>query len=460
MSNQDMSRSDIRTRLLPTDLVKARFSTIAKDARFRSLFAPDDTAKTIAATLKRVYNAPDAAREERRIRGEAAIRRRKIREREEAIEEEEKRRKKALNRLAARFRRQERLKRRDRQTRVRKLYDDYQRGFTYTIGEFNTGTARSALSPYPWDFLLTLCKQHRGKRIRVVAYNGTPGEIVRTEYDAGGELIYQLTNNNTNDKDVVVRTMDYLATETKIGDHTYNVPNGSNKTISRWFNGKDGHRQIAKDWLFTYTTTPLGAPEELLHPGDTVRVYISDRVIEQPTRVQYFAQGVSHCLIQPIINDLEAKRASLKNPSKQSLSNYNRSIDKLGEYAQKYEAGIPVPALHTMVEDVSKSHHINIDIKIPCARKGEDQFIKIDNQYAHGRRYEFVNWRFDHVDAVLMHREEKTLQITVWARALHDSPEIWGLIHRYANVLIFDEVSMMHCETVKFLMERFAQHKL
>ena len=62
--------------------------------------------------------------------------------------------------------------------------------------------------------------------------------------------------------------------------------------------------------------------------------------------------------------------------------------------------------------------------------------------------------------AVLMHREEKTLQITVWARALHDSPEIWGLIHRYANVLIFDEVSMMHCETVKFLMERFAQHKL
>ena len=48
-----------------------------------------------------------------------------------------------------------------------------------------------------------------------------------------------------------------------------------------------------------------------------------------------------------------------------------------------------------MVEDVSKSHHINIDIKIPCAKKGEDQFIKIDNQYGHGKRFEFVNWRFD-----------------------------------------------------------------
>jgi hypothetical protein len=61
---------------------------------------------------------------------------------------------------------------------------------------------------------------------------------------------------------------------------------------------------------------------------------------------------------------------------------------------------------------------------------------------------------------VLMHREQKTLQITVWARAEHESPEIWGLIHRYANVLIFDEVSMMYCETCKFLMERFAQHKI
>ena len=55
------------------------------------------------------------------------------------------------------------------------------------------------------------------------------------------------------------------------------MPNGNNTTISRWFNGKDGHRQIAKDWLYTYTTTPMGQLEELLHPGDLVRVYIADR---------------------------------------------------------------------------------------------------------------------------------------------------------------------------------------
>ena len=174
-----MSRLEIRNRLLPTALVNARFSTIAKSARFRSLFAPDDTAVSIAATLKRMFNASDLNREVQRIRGEATIRRRKIREHEERIKEEADRLQTALARVAARVRRQERLTRRDRHARVLKLYNDYQRGFTYTIGD-------STLSPSPWEFLWHICKQHRGKRIRVVAYNGTPGEIVRRLYDGAG----------------------------------------------------------------------------------------------------------------------------------------------------------------------------------------------------------------------------------------------------------------------------------
>ena len=53
-----------------------------------------------------------------------------------------------------------------------------------------------------------------------------------------------------------------------------------------------------------------------------------------------------------------------------------------------------------MVEDISTKHKINIDIKIPCAKKGEDQFIKIDNQFGHGKRYEYVNYRSNHVEAL------------------------------------------------------------
>jgi len=60
----------------------------------------------------------------------------------------------------------------------------------------------------------------------------------------------------------------------------------------------------------------------------------------------------------------------------------------------------------------------------------------------------------------LIVRNHNRLELTVWARAQHESELIWGVIHRYANVLIFDEVSMMHNETVAFLMERFKQHKI
>ena len=121
-------------------------------------------------------------------------------------------------------------------------------------------------------------------------------------------------------------------------------------------------------------------------------------IVAQEAPPQYFAQGVSHCLIQPIINDLTAKRDALKNPSKQSLCNYNAAITRLGEYAVKYAEGIPVSALHTMVEDVSTTgKQINVEIKVPCAKKGEDQYLRIENQYGHGNKYEFVNWRVNHV---------------------------------------------------------------
>lgn len=60
----------------------------------------------------------------------------------------------------------------------------------------------------------------------------------------------------------------------------------------------------------------------------------------------------------------------------------------------------------------------------------------------------------------LMARSETKLEVTVWARAFHESDLIWGAIARYANVLIIDEVSMMHNETVTFLMHRYKQHKI
>jgi hypothetical protein len=60
----------------------------------------------------------------------------------------------------------------------------------------------------------------------------------------------------------------------------------------------------------------------------------------------------------------------------------------------------------------------------------------------------------------IKHTVDGRIQVTVWARALHDSPEIWGKIWRYGNNVIFDEVSMMHTKTAQFLMNRFQEQRI
>ena len=305
----------------------------------------------------------------------------------------------SLVKLLARAERRKRAYTRSMKKRVRELKKSYDRGFTYTIGGSD-----GVMSPFPEDWLLTILKRHRGKRVRVVAYNNTPGEEVRRVGALYGHPMRAVIGNVDQARLTTVRRgvmhRGLVNGAVKTGDHVYSVPDGTNKVINRWYRDTSA----AIPWLLTYDTSSNidpGQPEPLVTEGDIIRVFVAENIVSSPVRIQYFAQGVSHCLIQPIINDLEHKRNALKSASKQSLSNYNCALKKLESYAEKYAGGIPVAALHTMVEDVSMcGKQINIDIKVPCAKKGDSQFIKIDNQYGHGVRYEFVNWRFDHVDAL------------------------------------------------------------
>ena len=396
-----MSRSIIRQSVLPTDLLKARFSTIARDSRFSPFFTGQETSKAIFDTLKRIYEAPNRHLMKRRIRGEAAFRRRQLREEEEALRRIEEERQRKIDVITARVQRRQRAQRREMRTRLLNMYRDFNRTnvHTYTIGSFED----RAFGPQPERWLLTLFKRHAGKRIRILALNGIGREEVRGVHSLYGGNGYVILNEETKRGSIVRRFVyneEQGVSEIMTGDQTYTVPHG-NTQINRYFKGRGSDTNKAIDWLFVYPIVPSSDP--LLHPGDTIKVYEASNVEAQPTPTnQHFAQGVSHCVIQPIVTALTEKRDSLKAPSKQTLSNYNCSLATLNQYAEDYAMGIPVPAIHSMVEDVSKcGTHITIDIKSPCAKKGEDQFLRFENQYSNtGRLFEFVNWRFDHVDAL------------------------------------------------------------
>ena len=149
--------------------------------------------------------------------------------------------------------------------------------------------------------------------MRVVAYNGQNQARVRAVGEVYGRPLSGvfIVNDNSTLGTPIRRSVEGQTIEL---DHIYKVPAGDNATLNRWFKGKDGHRAIGPDWLFTYETTssagtpiPMGYPEPVLHPGDTIVVYEATSVISQPGVVQQFARGVSHCLIQPIINYFEEK---------------------------------------------------------------------------------------------------------------------------------------------------------
>ena len=267
---------------------------------------------------------------------------------------------------------------------------------TFVVGEMND----QLMGPAPQYCILTILKKFAGKHIRIVAHNGTAGEQVRLLTPAVDKVrqTCMLVNINLGEGPMVRDAYHRFENEwvpvkkpkEKTGDHTYFIPKDR---INKYFRNKNK----AYDWLLQYAggyhISP-GHPIPYLHPGDVLKVVIIEPVKPLPKhRSQSFAQGIDHCLLQPIINDFSEKMLLAK--SKSSKSNYNCGIKVLTEYKEKYRSGIPETVLPQLVEDVSKKVQINIEITIPLAT---NQFLTVRNSYGHGKNYKFTNTRLDHVD--------------------------------------------------------------
>ena len=249
--------------------------------------------------------------------------------------------------------------------------------------------------------ILTILKKFPGKTIRVVAYNSTPGEQVRMLTPESDGVSEDLMLANVEQVGRVTRDIYYRGkgdtwvsngrASPRYGDHTYSVPK---QRINKYFRDQ----KIYYDWVIAYSAgypqISPGSPIPYLNAGDVIRVFIIDKVKALPKhRKQSFAQGISHCLLQPIIQDLSQKRDMAKTTK--SKSNYNCGLKVLMGYEEKYRDGIPEAVLPELVEAVSKKVHINIEVTVPLASQ---QFLSIRNSSGHGKNYTFLNTRLDHVD--------------------------------------------------------------
>jgi hypothetical protein len=282
-----------------------------------------------------------------------------------------------------------------RLARTRKFEEPSQT--TFTVGQIDD----KVMGPKPQHAILTIMKKFPGKTIRIVAYSGTSGEEVRLLTKPVDKVTKpcMLVNVNFGEgplvRDVYHKNRgEWVPTKhanPRRGDHTYTIPK---ERINKFF--RDNYSNTFYGWVLQYPTLWIEPkhPIPILSPGDTIKVFVVDKVKPLPNhRKQSFAQGISHCLLQPIIQDLASKRDAAK--SKQSKSNYNCGMKLLSTYEEQYRSGIPEEMLPQLVEEVSKKIHINIEITVPLAVQ---QFINVRNSSGHGKTYKFLNTRLDHVD--------------------------------------------------------------
>ena len=230
---------------------------------------------------------------------------------------------------------------------------------TFIVGDFGD----TIMGPNPNYCILTIMKKFAGKTIRIVAYSATTNQEVRllTKQVDKVSNDCMLVNVNFGEgpmlRDVYhrkdgqwVATPSEHAKPTK-ADHTYSI---LKEKINKYFRD---NQSTFFHWTIQYPTRWIepGNPIPVLNPGDTIKVFILDKIQPLPKhRNQSFAQGLNHCLLQPIIQDLADKKDAAK--SKKSKSNYNCGIKVLTEYEEKYRSGIPEEMLPQLVEDTAAAH--------------------------------------------------------------------------------------------------------
>ena len=109
--------------------------------------------------------------------------------------------------------------------------------------------------------------------------------------------------------------------------------------------------------------------------------------------VQFFAEGVAHCLFQPILEWCEGKLAEASN--KQTRWRYGTIKKKVEEYMDKYQDGCPESVVYQIADELQ----LDIVIDMPFAE--ESTFINAKSQKKRLRVFKFLNTRWDHVEVKL-----------------------------------------------------------
>ena len=173
-----------------------------------------------------------------------------------------------------------------------------------------------------------------------------------------------------------------------IRNTTYNVPNAEN--FNRFW------QRVRWDWIFD-------TDEDLFdrHPDAVLYTYLPNRIITTERIVQAFADGITNCLLTPMLLWFENQREEVT--SQTSKKRYASLITKTLKLMEEYPVSVPEADLQTIADTLQ----IRIEIEFPIPKVAP--FIEVESSKKFLRTFRFINTRIDHLDIQRIVSDEPTV---------------------------------------------------
>lgn len=132
-------------------------------------------------------------------------------------------------------------------------------------------------------------------------------------------------------------------------------------------------------------------------------IYPQNENISTERVIQFFKDGISHCVFSPIrnwaVNKLEGAE------SQRTKERYNTIIKRLNELENKYANGLP----DNCVAEVCNALQIDISIELPLC---EQKFIECKSLKKRLKQFTFMNTRLNHIELNEVVYNSKPIEVT------------------------------------------------
>ena len=258
----------------------------------------------------------------------------------------------------------------------------------------NDGAYEALLDLYN-DQVDTLNRQERNARRREQRLQRTLQQVRDNVFrienvESGTNGLSQLRQqlNNRRGRRVIV---EYIDGENVLRHRQVDVP--SSKFSDWWSNNNIAVYFQVDSETYIWDENPDGA----LYFYEPKRLITSQRVI------QAFREGITNCLLTPILNWAEVKFEDAK--SKASKSRYRTIIKNIKEMEKDYVNGVPEDCINMICDKLQ----IDIDISLPFAEK---KLIEAKSTKKALCKFRYMNTRIDHIDLNKLVNDKDVIEVS------------------------------------------------